>query len=87
MSLSQQVVTQDRVVIAKICSCPGCTRRPDLDTAHSYAFTICNAMTNHRDRLIFIPQGSYTIDQLSTIEQALAYYGIDLLPLDQSLLH
>jgi hypothetical protein len=38
-------------------------------------------MTNNREHLIFIPQGSYTIDQLSTIEQALAYYGIDLLPL------
>jgi hypothetical protein len=92
MSLSQQPVTHDIIVVAKICSCLGCTRQESFDTSNSYAFTICNEMTGNKDRLFFIPHGltpdgSYTVSQLSAIEQALAYYGVDLFPLDPNLLH
>ena len=82
-------VAPDSVVLAKISSCAGCARRVDLDAAYSYAFTIENLMTSGREMLFFVPHGTnggaFTLEQIATIEQALAYYGIDLLPLDPNL--
>jgi hypothetical protein len=70
------------VVLSKIQSCDGCKRIPNSDTPHSYAFTI-------NGHLFFVPhavdQSFYTVAQLSVVEAALAYFGIDLLPLDQNL--
>jgi hypothetical protein len=46
-------------------------------------------MTSGKEVLFFVPRGTnggaFTLEQIATIEQALAYYGIDLLPLDPNL--
>jgi hypothetical protein len=80
---------RDKDILAKINSCDGCLRRPDLDTSHAYAFSINNSMTRGLDRLFFVPHGAnsgfHTVDQIATIETALARFGIDLLPLDSNL--
>jgi hypothetical protein len=80
-------VASAEVVLRKVCSV-GCARRADRDTAHSYAFSF--KPDQSRERLFFVPHelapdNGYTQAQLDTIEQTLAYFGFDLLPLDPHL--
>jgi hypothetical protein len=79
-------VAHREVVFQKVCG-QGCTHRNDLDLPASYAFT-CQKMQGAamKERLFYIPreltEDGYTIAQLEEIEQTLAYYGFELLPLD-----
>lgn len=76
-------VVEDRAILAKICS-QGCVRRPGLDTAKAYAFSIRNDISQ-KEHLLFVPhgavRGSYTVAQVDELEQVLAYYSLELLPL------
>jgi hypothetical protein len=80
----QTLVASEQKVIATVSSRSGCTRKSAYDTAHAYAFSIPNAAAG-REQLFFIPRGisgHYTQDQFSLIEKTLAYFGLDLLPLN-----
>jgi hypothetical protein len=84
--MTELTVALAEVVLRKVCSV-GCTPRTDHDTAHSYAFSCRLDPANPKERLFFIPReltpdGGYTQAQLDTIEQTLAHFGFDLLPLD-----
>jgi hypothetical protein len=82
-------VAPAQVIIAKVTT-NGCVRRPDLDTKGAYAFTYSDlTCTPPKTRLFYLPHelsgSGYTLRQLAQIEQALAYYGFDLFPLDWNL--
>jgi hypothetical protein len=88
---ADQFAAHEKVVIAKICSCPGCSRRNDLDLAASYCFGYRNPADGPESKEIvfFVPkplsEEGYTVAQLAEIEASLACLGVELLPLDPSL--
>ena len=78
-----EVCADARVVTAKIISL-GCIRRGDLDkdglwyfSYQGYAFPIPQPLVD----------GGYTEEHLTAIEFALAFIGLELLPLDPNLVH
>ena len=79
------------VVLAKICSCAGCRRRPELDQPVSYCFSFKDSFAPAKQEWVFfIPHpltmaGDYTVGQLAEIERMLAAVGVDLMPLDPAL--
>jgi hypothetical protein len=73
-------------VVAATIQARGATRLPNLDSQYSFAFSVRNPITG-KEHLFFIPgssTGEYTLGQLDIIEQTLAYFGVELLPLDYS---
>ena len=79
---------REEAVIAKILS-QGCERKGDLDT--SVALYFCKRIEKDGEQVFTIPKAleedGYTEGQLEAIENLLQCYEIDLLPLDQLLIH
>ena len=82
------------VVIAKICACPGCIRRDELDGQISYCFSFRDPLdATAKEIFFFIPhalhEDGFTVAQFEEIERTVSLVtgGFDLLPLDPNLLH
>ena len=79
------VCAEAEIVIAKLLSL-GCKRREDQDDDLSLYFSV---LYREREWELEIPRpledGGYTQRQLDVIENQLARFGLDLLPLDRHL--
>jgi hypothetical protein len=79
--MAEQFAAREEVVLAKICSCPGCSRRNDLDLPASYCFGYRDPYdgAGAKEIVFFVPkpltEDGYTVAQLAEVEASIACLG------------